>query len=472
MPQEFWEMMKTDPRVEACAKAKDSLIAYCMLSYRDFVPGWHHRLLARELELVEKGETDRLMVMMPPRHGKSEVTSVRFPAWFMGRNPKLNVIACSYSADLAESFSRRVRDLTASKLFRGVFGGKGLKRNVRSAARWELEEGGRYLAAGAGGSITGQGGHLIIIDDPVKNSEQASSAVYRDKLWEWYRSTLFTRLEKNGRIILVQTRWHEDDLAGRLLAEAPDEWKVLKLPAVAEEDGFFRRCGEPLWTEKYGRDELGRIKQSVGSRVWNALYMQEPAPDSGTVLKRDWWRYYKTMPSDVDYWFQSWDMSFKGSEGADYVVGQVWAVKGSGRYLADMVRDRMDFSATVRAVKNLTALWPQAKAKYVEDKANGSAVLSALRKEVQGLIAVEPKGSKIARAYAVQPILEAGNVYLPEDKAFSAELVEEAAAFPFGRHDDMVDALTQALNESGTRAVPEGAYSGTSRKAGYIFKGY
>lgn len=465
-------MMRTDLRSEACKKAKGSLISYCMLSFRDFMPNWHHRLLARELELVEKGETDRLVVMMPPRHGKSEITSVRFPAWFMGRNPGLNVIACSYSADLAESFGRRVRDLAASGLFVNVFGGRGVKPGVRSASRWELADGGRYLAAGAGGSITGQGGHLIIIDDPVKNAEQASSAVYRDKLWDWYRSTLFTRLEKNGRIILVQTRWHEDDLAGRLLAEYPGEWKILKLPAVAESDEPFRKAGEPLWPEKYGEHALERIKQSVGSRVWNALYMQEPSPDSGTVLRREWWRYYRTLPADPDIWFQSWDMSFKGGEGADYVVGQVWAVKGSCRYLADMVRDRMDFSATVRAVKNLTARWPQAKAKYVEDKANGSAVLSALRREVQGMIAVEPKGSKISRAYAVQPLLEAGNVYLPEDKAFSAELVEEAASFPFGRHDDMVDAMTQALSEGGARAMPEGAHSGTVRQAGSIFRGY
>ncbi|MGE4497090.1 MAG: phage terminase large subunit [Deferribacterales bacterium] len=465
-------MMKTDPRAEACRKARDSLISYCMLSSRDFAPGWHHRLLAGELELLEKGETDRLMVMMPPRHGKSELASVRFPAWFMGRNPKLNVIACSYSAELAESFSRRVREQTASRLFTGVFGGRGLKQGARSAARWELAEGGRYLAAGAGGSITGQGGHLIIIDDPVKNSEQASSAVYRDKLWDWYRSTLFTRLEQKGRIILVQTRWHEDDLAGRLLAEYPDEWKIIRLPAVAAEDEPFRKSGEPLWPARYGTEELARIKQSVGSRVWNALYMQEPAPDSGTVLKREWWRYYKVLPSEPDCWFQSWDMSFKGGEGSDYVVGQVWAVKGSCRYLADMVRERMDFSATLRAVRSLSALWPQAGAKYVEDKANGSAVLSALRKEIQGMIAVEPKGSKISRAYAVQPLLEAGNVYLPEGKAFAADLVEEAAAFPFGRHDDMVDALTQALSEGGKTALPEGVYSGKARSAGSIFRGY
>ena len=465
-------MKRSDLKRAACIKAKKSLISYCMLSYRDFVPSWHHRILGAELEKVERGETDRLMVMMPPRHGKSEITSVRFPSWFMGRNPKQNVIACSYSAELAESFGRKVRDLTGTTLFKNVFQSRGLRQNVRSASRWELEEGGRYLSAGAGGSITGQGGHLIIIDDPIKNAEQAMSSLYREKIWDWYRSTLFTRLEKKGRIILVQTRWHEDDLAGRLLSEFPDEWRVVKFPAIAQEKEQHRNEGDPLWSDKYGISELERIKQSVGTRVWNALYMQEPTPDSGEVLKRGWWQYYKTLPSDMEYWFQSWDMSFKGTSNSDYVVGQVWAVQGSRRYLVDMVRERMDFSATVRAVKNLSAKWSLAKAKYVEDKANGSAVLSALHKEVEGLIAVEPKGSKIARAYAIQPLLEAGNVFLPENKPFTADLIEEAVAFPYGKNDDMVDALTQALSAENRKTAPEGIYSGTSRKAGTIFKGY
>lgn len=465
-------MMKADLRKAACEKARESLIAYCLLSYRDFRPNWHHRRLAMELEKVEKGETDRLIVMMPPRHGKSELSSVRFPAWFMGRNPSLNVIACSYSAELAETFGRKVRDLASARLFSNVFNAGGVRKNVRSASRWELEKGGRYLAAGAGGSITGQGGHLILIDDPVKNAEQASSSLFREKLWDWYQSTLFTRLEKNGRIVLVQTRWHEDDLAGRLLAKYPDEWRTVKFPAFAESDEAYRRKGDPLWEWKYGREGLMRIKESVGTRVWNALYQQEPAPDSGSILKREWWRYYRVLPADTDYWFQSWDMSFKATDNSDYVVGQVWAVKGSQRYLADMVRERMDFSETIRALKNITAKYPQAHAKYIEDKANGSAVISALKKEVSGLIAVEPKGSKTARAYAVQPLLEAGNVLVPENRGFTADLVEEAAAFPFGRHDDAVDALTQALAQSSSRAMPETVSSGTLRKAGSIFKGY
>jgi predicted phage terminase large subunit-like protein len=464
--------MKTDLRKAACEKARESLIAYCLLSYRDFRPNWHHRKLAHELEMVEKGETDRLIVMMPPRHGKSEISSVRFPAWFMGRNPQQNIIACSYSAELAETFGRKVRDLASAKLFNNVFCSGGVRKNVRSASRWELEKGGRYVAAGAGGSITGQGGHLILIDDPVKNSEQASSPLFREKLWEWYQSTLFTRLEKAGRIVLVQTRWHEDDLAGRLLTKYPNEWRTVKFPAIAEEDEECRQKYDPLWEWKYGREELLRIKESVGTRVWNALYQQDPAPDSGSILKREWWQYYRVLPAQIDYWFQSWDMSFKATENSDFVVGQVWAVKGAQRFLVDMVRERLDFTQTIRSLKNITAKYPQAHAKYIEDKANGSAVLSALKQEISGLIAVEPKGSKTARAYSIQPLLEAGNVFLPETKSFTADLVEESAAFPFGRNDDAVDALTQALSQSTSRLMPESVGSGTVRKAGNIFRGY
>jgi predicted phage terminase large subunit-like protein len=465
--------MRNDPRLRACLRAKQSLLAFSSLSLRTFSPGRHHRVLCRELEMLERGETDRLMVMMPPRHGKSELCSVRFPAWFMGRSPQSRIIACSYSESLAESFSRRVRDLAGSDVFRAVFPMLRLKKGAGAAVRWETEAGGKYLAAGAGGSITGQGGDLIIIDDPVKNSEQASSPVYREKLWEWYQSTLFTRLEKGGRIVLVQTRWHEDDLAGRLLSSSKEKWRTVSFPAVAEQDEDFRQTGEALWPEKYSKPDLERIKEAVGSRVWNALYQQTPSPDSGEVFKREWWRYYGALPSVVDSWVQSWDMSFKATAASDYVVGQVWAVKGAQRYLVDMVRGRMDFAATVRAVRNLSAAYPQAAAKYVEDKANGSAVISALSREIQGLVPVEPRGSKTVRAYSVQPLLEAGNVLLPEGKGFTHELVEEATAFPFGKHDDMVDAMTQALEQTGLRnSRPAGHGAGARRQAGNIFRGY
>lgn len=441
--------------------ARRDLIQFSLLTMKNYSPNWHHRLLARKLEAVERGEIDRLMVFMPPRHGKSELVSVRFPAWCLGRNPSNRMICSSYSFPLARRFSRQVRDNVLTDRFGVMFPECQLKSDVRAVDAWETTSGGGLISVGVGGSITGMGGDLIDIDDPIKNQEQAESAVYREKVKDWYRSTLYTRLERGGKVILTLTRWHEDDLAGWLLDEmnqGGDQWDVLCLPAVAEEDEQYREAGQALWSDKYNKDQLDKMQRAVGSRVWNALYQQRPAPDSGDIFKREWWRFYDTFPL-CDYYFQSWDMTFKGTDCSDYVVGQVWGVKGTNRYLIDQVRGRMDFVASVQAVRNLSAQYPQAEAKYVEDKANGPAVINALHSEISGIIPVTPNGSKTARAYAVTPQIESGNVYLPRKKWVDG-LIEESTSFPNGAHDDQVDALTQALSQSGKRAVPSAGASG------------
>lgn len=452
--------------------ARDGLIPFSILTMRGYEPSWHHRVLAEKLTGLMHGECDRLMVLMPPRHGKSELASVRFPAWFLGHFPEKRVIATSYSARLAEIFARKVRDIVSGGMFKVLFPKSGLGNGSKSVIRWETAAGGAYACAGVGGSITGMGGDLIIIDDPFKNQEEADSPVYRDKVWEWYQSTLFTRVEKGGKILVILTRWHEDDLAGRLLEQNRSEWDVVCFPAVAEEDEEYRSIGDPLWAEKYGSDALRRIETTVGSRVWNALYQQRPAPASGVIFRREWWRYYDELPADIDSMFQSWDMTFKDSAGADYVVGQVWAVRGAERYLVDMVRGRMDFMSALTALRNLSEKYPKAAAKYIEDKANGPAVISALKGTVQGLIAVNPQGSKTARANAVTPLIEAGNVFLRRGTEAAQLLTEEAAYFPTGKHDDMVDAMTQALSVSQSRQNPKMSCSGHIRNSNKIFSRY
>lgn len=256
---------------------------------------------------------------------------------------------------------------------------------------------------------------------------------------------------------MIMTRWAEDDLAGRLISEADaggEQWVILSLPAIAEENDMLgRSIGEPLWPERFGLDELLMIKAAVGSYVWNALYQQRPSPVEGGMLKRGWWQFYKESPSKFDEIIQSWDMTFKDSAGTDFVVGQVWGRKGADKYLLDQVRDRMDFPATLTAVKSLTAKWPQASAKLVEDKANGPAVIAMLKQKIEGLIPVEPQGSKVARVSAVSPQIEAGNVYLPDPSIapWVHDFIEECAAFPTGAHDDQVDAMSQALMRLGGR---------------------
>lgn len=417
-----------------------------------YVHNWHLRLLNDKLMDVAEGKITRLMVFMPPRHAKSSVVSHYFAAWFLGNNPDKRVILSSYEADFAASWGRKVRD-TLERYGRDVYG-VSIREDNSASNRWEIDKyGGGMNTAGVGGSITGKGADLLIIDDPIKNAEEANSKTLRDKAWDWYKSTAYTRLEPGGRAILIQTRWHEDDLAGRILKEMEsggEQWELISLPAVAEQDEYYegklvRHKGEALWPARYDVDKLKEMEKTLGSYWWAALYQQRPAPEEGSMIKRNWWKFYKELPGDIDEYIQSWDMAFTGTDQSDYVVGQVWARKGANKYLVDQVRDKLDFPSTIAAVKALSAKYPQAYAKIVEDKANGPAVIQYLKDEIPGLIPYTPQGSKVARVAAVSAEIEAGNVYLPENAPWVNDFIEECAAFPNGLHDDQVDAMTQAL---------------------------
>jgi len=424
----------------------------------------HILLLGEYLAKVERGEILRLIVEMPPRHGKSETTTIKFPAYYLGKHPDRRVIIASHTANLAARFSMRARndfDQYAPEVF-------GLRVNPEVAAmyRWDVldpnappgQPPGGMVAAGIGGPITGQGAHLAVIDDPVKDAEAANSKLQRDAIWDWYRFVLRTRLFPGAAVILVLTRWHEDDLAGRLLKQAAedplaDQWTIVRLPAIAEEgDPLGREIGKALWGEQYDVRALAAVKASVGSYVWAALYQQRPAPPEGNILKREWWKFYRQAPEAFDEIIQSWDCAFKDHKDDDYVVGQVWGRKKADKYLLDQVRGRMSFTATLTAIRTLSAKWPRARAKLVEDKANGTAVMDTLKHEIPGLIAVEPEGGKEVRAQAVSPDIEAGNVYLPDPSTapWIHDFLEECTAFPKAPNDDQVDAMTQALLRLGS----------------------
>ena len=449
-----------EARRELARRTMGDFVLYVDDNYR---MNWHHRLLCDYLDKLACKEIRRLMVFMPPRHGKSELVSRKFPAYLLGRNPDTSIISCSYSADLASRMNRDVQRLIDSEQYLELFPGTQLSnqhtrrfyetRYTRNNNMFEVvDKKGTYRSSGVGGGITGMGGEYIIIDDPVKNREDADSATMREKVYDWYTSTLYTRLEKDGCILLTLTRWHEDDLAGKLLKaaqEGADQWTILELPAVCEyppKPYDVRQEGEALWKWKYDEESLEKMKVTVGSRDWAALYQQHPTPGEGGTFKREWWNYYKVLPDGLYDFVQSWDCTFKDAQSSDYVVGQVWARKGSSRYLLDQVRGRMSFTETLRAIRSLSAKWPQAIRKLVEDKANGTAVIDVLRKEIPGLIPVEPEGGKIVRANAVTAVAEAGNIYLPDPSIapWVHDFVEEHAVFPNGANDDQVDAQTQA----------------------------
>lgn len=448
------------PRDEAALKARDSLIAFAQRTMPAYQPAAHHELIAKKLEAVERGEIDRLIITMPPQHGKTELASIRFPAWFLGRNPDKRVIGCSYAAALANSISRRARDIVAGDAW--PFPNK-LNPDAAAVAAWEVDRrDGGYSAAGVGGPITGKTADLLLIDDPFKNLEEADSANRRELVWLWYTATAYTRLRGRGAVVVIQTRWHHDDLAGRLLAAqgaGGDRWEVLHLPALAESnDPLGRREGETLWPAMHGQAVMEQRKTTVGTRVWTALFQGHPSSEEMALFKRDWWKYYSTPPARFDRVILSWDMAFKDTKSSDFVVGQVWGAKGADRFLLAQRRARLSFTATLDAVRKQAAEWPVAGLKLVEDKANGPAVIDTLKVEIPGLVAVNPEGGKYARASAVSPQAEAGNVWLPDPRIhpWVHDFVQECADFPTGVHDDQVDAMSQALLRLAREALPFG----------------
>lgn len=448
-------------------KARRHLLDFTTYTMPNYEVNWHHEVLCKELDKLVTGENKRLMVFMPPRNGKSELGSRRFPAYVLGRDPDAQIISTSYSADLASRMNRDVQRIIDSEEYRAVFPDTFLNgSNVRTIANGSylrnsdifevVGHSGIYKSAGIGGGITGMGMNYGIIDDPIKNRKDAESKTIRESVWDWYTSTFYTRLEKDARILIILTRWHEDDLAGRLLKLAEedpdaDQWKVISYPAIAEaplSEGDPRQEGDPLWPAKYDLSDLKKIKAAVGSYEWSALYQQKPSPSEGNILNRAWWKYYNAKPGKLDEIIQSWDCAFKETDDSDYVVGQVWGRVGANKYLLDQVRARMDLPGTIQAVRSLSAKWPQARAKLVEDKANGPAVIQLLKNEIPGLIPVNPEGGKVVRAQAASPELEAGNVFIPAPSIapWIHDFVEEAAAFPNGLNDDQVDCFSQAIN--------------------------
>lgn len=446
-------------------EARRSLLAFVLYTFASYARAEHLEKIADKLEAIERGDVRRLMIFMPPRHGKSELATRRFPAWYLGRNPDRQVISASYGQELATDFGRDVRDVVSSAEFHALFPGVDLREDSAAAHHWQTSKGGIYIAAGVGSPITGRGADLAIIDDPIKNREEASSETYRERVWRWYTSTLYTRLMPSASLVVIQTRWHEDDLAGRLLAAQDtggDKWEVLEMPALDS-------SGNALWPDRYSAADLAKIKSAIGSYEFGAQYQQRPSPEEGGQLKRGWWKFYDALPAKFDEVIQSWDCAFKETKTSDFVVGQAWGKIGGEYYLLPgWVRDRMDFPATCKAIEMLSAKVPEARAKLIEDKANGSAVIDTLKRRVSGLIPVEPEGGKEARVAAISPLAEAGNVYLPDPSLEPRvmDFVEECAAFPFGANDDQVDCASQALIRLSGPQTPGiiGFYSNLSKQ--------
>lgn len=453
-------------RVDNIAAAKESLIRFAAFNKSDYDANWHHIYLCEKLDQLVRGEITRLLVCMPPRHGKSELVSRMLPAYAFGHNPNEQIIAASYSADLATRMNRDTQRIIDSVSYREVFPAVGLNgSNVRSNVQGSylrnndifeiVGHNGVYRSTGVGGGITGMGFTLGIIDDPVKSSEDADSPVYRQKVWDWYVSTFLTRAEKGARVLITMTLWHEDDLGGRVkeLMDADpeaDQFEVVVFPAICESHDNPddpRDIGDALWPNKFPLKKLEQTRATVGPRVWNALYQQRPSAMEGNLIKRDWIAHYDTLPQEFDEMVITADLTFKKAEFSDFAVVECWGRKGANCYWIDGIRDRMNFPEQLTAIRSMSSKYPGVLIE-IEEAANGAAVIQTLKDEIPGIVPVKPKTSKEARVQAVAHVYEAGNVWYPNPRhrPMIQTNIEELVSFPNARNDDTVDTATMAIS--------------------------
>lgn len=465
---------------------QNSLIDFAAGSKRGYVTNWHHEELAKALEAVYDGRIKRLLVMMPPRHGKSELVSRAFPAWCLGKNPDLKIMACSHTSELAEAMSRDVQNVMDGEFYRSVFETRlrsgidselrGRKKLKETDRLFEVANGGDgyYIGTGVGGSITGRGFNIAIIDDPVKDAAAAESPAQLKKTADWFFRTLGDRGEGDlttegdegdEAIILCMTAWSEADLSGVVLRHAKatgEEWVVIRYPAIAEAPGAAnnsiyqatpewckdpRKEGEPLWPAKRNLKKLEEIKlRSI--RHWQSNWQQRPTPEEGGMFKKAFWRWYKSVDElpRFDQIAFSADTAFKDNPTSSRVVLGKWGIAGKRRYLLDMWYGHMGIIATEALFKREFSGENAPCTKLIEDKATGTSLIERLQTIYSGIVPINPKGGKTARAVAVLPIIEGGDVYLPDFLPCAHALVDECASFPYGEYDDMVDMLSQLLH--------------------------
>lgn len=433
--------------------ARRSLLRFAHFTRPYYKANWHHRALCDKLDAFAEGKIKKLMVFAPPRSGKSELVSRCLPAYLLGRNPDARVAAASYAADLARLMGRAVQRSMDEAPYKLLFPATQLEgsnirtvadgRYLRNSDEFEVvgKKGG-YVCRGIGGGLTGRGFDFGIIDDPVKDASEAWSEVVRNAVWEWYTQVFLTRQEANASILLTMTRWHEDDLAGRILnSDDGKNWELVKFQALNQ-----AYEGGTLWPEKYDLAWMEGQKKALGSRSFESLYQQEPRVGDGGIWRTGWFKQWRALPGDLTNYTQSWDFAAKDTKDGSYNVGQVWAERGPDKYLLDQVRFRGGMNDALTMFKALCNKWPQCRAKLIEDKANGSPILNMLEQEIGGLIATNPGvRGKAERAQAVAPFIEAGNVWVPAESNWLSDFLSEIEAFPNGAHDDQVDTASQAL---------------------------
>lgn len=469
--QEAQELRKKKEQiVEAFSeKARRHLLDFCSFSYSGYARPRHIQYVADVLERVERGEIKRLMLFMPPRHGKSELSSRRFPAWALGRNPNRRIILTSYGSGLANELSRSVRDIVEDVRYPCVFPGVATKGDSRSVESWDLAGArGGVFAAGVGGAMTGYGADILIIDDPVKNQEEAESDTQRERVWDWYRSVARTRLEKDAAIILIMTRWHQEDLAGKILAESGEEWTVVNLPAVYREaecmkdgqpipDPLGRKDGEALWAGKYDETALAGLERDSGSRVWSALFQGQPKDPKSKIIQRDWIQYFDNLPAKIEAIGGGMDTATSKKTKSDKTsIVEVVRAKRDNQtfYFVDRVFcEQVSVTGGADQVLNTHAARHMGKM-HLESNNAGEAFRQRIVERAREKDIVCPKieciptsSDKVVRVMEFQAMIENGTLLFRRNDAKVAELIQHLIDFTgaAGEKDDDIDALGFAI---------------------------
>ena len=452
--QEFMDKVRSFREAVDREKAQEKFMDYVKMMWPGFVAGRHHSVMAKKFEAIAKGESKRLIINMAPRHTKSEFASYLLPSWFLGKYPNKKVIQCSNTAELAVGFGRKVRNLVGSEQYKTVFPNVSLRQDSKAAGRWSTNGNGEYFAIGVGGTVTGKGADLLIIDDPHSEQEAAMAAGNPDvyaKVYEWYTSGPRQRLQPGGSIVIVMTRWGDGDLTGRVLRDAiqrekGEQWELIELPAIMPN-------GNPLWPEFWSLDELSALRDELPISKWNAQYQQRPTGEEGALVKREWWRRWKEdRPPPCSFIIQSWDTAFTKNERSDFSACTTWGVFNLNEdpndvnvILLDAVQRRMEFPELKEAAYSYYREWSP-DAFIIEAKAAGSPLIFELRRMGIPVSEFTPTrgNDKFVRLNSVTDLFRSGKVWCPETR-WADEVVEQMASFPNSEHDDLVDSSTQAL---------------------------
>jgi predicted phage terminase large subunit-like protein len=434
-------------------KAQTDFMAYVKEMWPGFVGGAHHKVMAKAFERIAKGELKRLIINMPPRHTKSEFGSYLLPSWFLGQYPGKKIIQTSNTAELAVGFGRKVRNLVDSDAYAKIFPNVALRSDSKAAGRWSTNGNGEYFAIGVGGTVTGKGADLLIIDDPHSEQEAALASTdpsVFDKVYEWYTSGPRQRLQPGGAIVVIMTRWSKRDLTGKILQSAVerdgDEWEVINFPAILP-------SGKPLWPQFWSLEELSALKEELPVSKWNAQYQQQPTSEEGALVKREWWKMWdKERPPMCEFIIQGWDTAFTKNERSDYSACTTWGVfylneneDDPNIILLDAYKERLEFPELKQRAMSMYKEW-EPDAFIVEAKASGAPLVFELRRMGIPVSEFTPTrgNDKITRVNSVTDLFASGKIWAPR-KRWAEEVIEEMAAFPNSDHDDLVDSSTMCL---------------------------